>query len=171
MLDRHRQWIRASLKEKCLASEDEYEVLRDARGNEGGPRRGRLNKGSKIFSSWHLLFYGKFDNANTLEMHAQFARIDGAVVTRVETSDDAPSVSFGSTTVVVVDETPEKAASKARYVGDILPFGRRVAPTRALTAMRSPSVSVDERRSISVHRRSTNSICVSISKTTIDEAI
>ena len=128
------KWIRASLKEKCLASEDEYEVLRDARGNEGGPRRGRLNKGSKIFSSWHLLFYGKFDNANTLEMHAQFARIDGAVVTRVETSDDVPSVSSGSTTVVVVDETPEKAASKARYVGDILPFARRVCADAVVTS-------------------------------------
>ena len=121
------------------------------------------------FFFWHLLFYGKFDNANTLRC-TRSSPIDGAVVTRVETSDDAPSVSFGSTTVVVVDETPEKAASKARYVGDILPLARHVAP-RPSTASRPPIVSVDERRSISVHRRSTNSICVSISKTTIDEAI
>jgi len=121
------KWIRASLKEKRVASEDEFEVLRDARGNEGGPRRGRLNKGTKIFSSWHFVYFGKFRDASVLEKHTQFARVDGGGVTRVETSGECvPSIPLDATVVLVVDETPDKAASKARYVREYLPFARRI---------------------------------------------
>ena len=113
---------------------EDHEVLGDTRGNQGGPRRARLNKGVKIFSDTHLIYLGKVQSQQQLETSMQLARVDGAIVTRIEdakiSSDDLSEVlnwSDTSRVVVVVNEEQSNKAARARYAEEFIPFATRLS--------------------------------------------
>jgi len=113
--------------------EDAFEIQGDSCGNLGGPKRARENGGAKVFSTWHFVYLGKFRDSNQLEMNMQFARADGAVVTRIEDIGDSlsPSSPRNSPVVVVVDMAPNKSAHRAPYADVYVPFAKRL-PTPAV---------------------------------------
>lgn len=127
-------WLQASLKENRIVDAEDHEVLGDTRGNQGGPRRARLNKGVKIFSDTHLIYLGKVQSQQQLETSMQLARVDGAIVTRIEdakiSSDDLSEVlnlNDTSRVVVVVNEEQSNKAARARYAEEFIPFAKRLS--------------------------------------------
>jgi len=126
-------WVKSCLEQQRCVDEDAFEIQGDSCGNLGGPQRARENLGAKVFSTWHFVYLGKFRDSNQLEMNMQFARADGAVVTRIEDIGDSlsPSSPRNSPVVVVVDMAPNKSAHRAPYADVYVPFAKRL-PTPAV---------------------------------------
>lgn len=125
-------WIRTSLKKNRRVDEAEHEIMGDTQGNDGGPRRSRLNKGVKIFSGWHFVFYGAFANEEKVSTCSQFASCDGATVSKIEDAESIvidPALRDASRVVIVVDKPTMKKTSQAvaaQFANELIPFAKRL---------------------------------------------